>query len=144
MYDNKSTSGFLTDRQEQRVVTLLKQKNIDMQTIIEFLHMSYEDMLGFYELYLADNVNDFDTFYNLVNFNEDSDEDMLSNFNLLPCKLKQCICYDEYNNFCKYHCMDVSGLKIYDVLNCNGDVDYLQHWMNNEYKTKDDVGGGIL
>lgn len=135
MYNNNG-SGFLTYKQRCAILNLLKQKDLDTQTINDFLHMNYEEMLGFYELYLADHENDFDVFYNIIHSNDDSDDDIVGDYNLLPCKLKQCICYDEYNNFCKHFCVDVSGLKLYDVLNCNGDVDYLQHWMRNEYKQR--------
>lgn len=136
MYDNNDSYSFLTVEQKQLVWRTLKEKGLDNKAISEVLDMDYEEMLGFYELYIADNENDLEIFRNIINLIDDSYDDMISDYNLLPCKLKQCICYDEYNNFCKHFCVDVSGLKIYDVLNCSGDIDYLQHWMRNEYKQR--------
>jgi hypothetical protein len=136
MYDNNDIKCFLTGERKEHLIEFLNEKGLDNKTIYEILEMNYEEMLGFYELYIADNENDLDIFRNIINPVGDSYDDIISDYDLLPCKLKQCICYDEYNNFCKHFCVDVSGLKLYDVLNCNGDVDYLQHWMRNEYKQR--------
>lgn len=129
MYNN----DFLTSKQKYLIIEILKQKGLDNKTIGEVLAMNYEDLLGFYELYLADNEHDLEVFNNIINYTDDTYDDILGDLNILPCKLKQCICYDEFNNYCKYYCVDVSGLKLYDVLNCNGDAEYLEHWIKNEY-----------
>ncbi len=122
MYDTKNGTRFLTDKQWWCLADFLQQKGVDDKTTTEFLHMDYDNMVEFYELYLADTETDLDIFYNILR----ADDDMLRDFNLSPCKAKRCVCYDEYNNFCKHYCMDVSGLKLYDVLNCKGDIAYLR------------------
>ena len=48
MYDNNDSKCFLTGRRRQQLVTLLKAKQVDDQTISEFLAMSPDEMQEFY------------------------------------------------------------------------------------------------
>lgn len=126
MYNNNDTKCFLAGRCRQRLVTLLKKKQADNQTISEFLAMSPDEMRGFYELYLADDDTDLDNFYNIIESDRCFFDDDNINHPKLPCEIKACMCYDKENNFCKSYCMDVSNLKLYDVMNCRGDEEYLK------------------
>ena len=128
MYDNNDSKCFLTGRRRQRLVTLLKQKQMDNKSIVEFLEMDRDEAIGYYELYLADDDTDLDDFYYLVSDNQSylEDNDDTGFHRQLPCEIKDCICYDKDNRFCKSYCMDVSSLKLYDVMNCKGDEAYLR------------------
>lgn len=125
MYDNNDSKCFLTGRRRQQLVTLLKAKQVDDQTISEFLVMGPDEMQEFYELYLADDDKDLDYLYKILELDEFNLDDEIISVKL-PCEIKVCICYDKENNFCKSYCMDVSNLKLYDVMNCKGDEEYLK------------------
>lgn len=126
MYNNNDSKGFLTWNSKRRLTLLLRQKQVDEQTIRDFLAMKPDEMRDYYELYLADNEADLDGFYIIMDSGRYISEDVKFSDYKLPCEIKDCICYDKENNFCKSYCMDVSNLKLYDVMNCKGDEEYLK------------------
>lgn len=125
MYDNNDSKCFLTGRRRQQLVTLLKAKQVDDQTISEFLAMSPDEMQEFYELYLADDDKDLDYLYKILELDEFNLDDEIISVKL-PCEIKECVCFDKENSFCKSYCINVSNLKLYDVMNCKGDEAYLR------------------
>ena len=117
----------LRDDIKLQIINILIDKGLDSKAIVDFFNMSYDEKIDFYELYLADNENDLRQFTVLVNaaYKDSQDEySTINEFELNPCKFKRCSFYDEYNDFCKYYCMDVSGMSFYNLITCNGGRDY--------------------